>query len=177
MSYRAEKDKTHSLSVVHSISNIMPRHWIVIIADWIHLLSLFPCSSRLSACSQKCLRLICTSLASPTTSSGTVSLPSLPLWKENVTSMGNPPHFLAWTTHRGCGMSSDQRRKRLCGSRALSWVLGAATFPVGSHCWAVGELLPSNHPHSPFQTVLSELSSVSNLSSDRNLNHVVYRKL
>lgn len=128
MSYRAEKDKTHFLSLVYSISNIMPRHWIVIIADWIHLLSSFLCSSRLSACSQKCLRLICTSLASPTTSLGTVSLLSLPLWKESVTSMENPPHFLAWTTHRGFGMSSDQRRKRLRGSRALSWVLGAAAF-------------------------------------------------
>lgn len=74
-------------------------------------------------------------------------------------------------------MSSDQRRKRLCGSRALSWVLGAAAFPVGSHCWAVGELLPFNTPHNPFQTVLSDVSSVSSVSSDRDLNHVVYRKL
>lgn len=157
MSYRAEKDKTHSLSVVCSISNIMPRHWIVLTADWIHLLSSSLCSSRLSACSQKCLRLIYTSLASPTTSSGTVSPPSLPLWKESVMSMGNPPHFLAWTTHQGWGMSSDQSRKRLRGSRALSWVLAAAALPVGSHCWAVGGLLPSNTPHSPFQTVLSDL--------------------
>lgn len=74
-------------------------------------------------------------------------------------------------------MSSDQRRKRLRGSRALSWVFGAAAFLVGSHCWAVGELLPSNAPHSPFQTALSDLSCVSSVSSDRNLNHVVYRKL
>lgn len=26
--------------------------------------------------------------------------------------MGDPPHFLAWTAPQGCGMNSDQERKR-----------------------------------------------------------------
>lgn len=63
--------------------------------------------------------------------------------------MENPLHFLAWTTHQGYGMNSDQKRIRLDGSQGsepgalLRDLAGVDHSVCRSCCPIVAEMFPT----------------------------------